>query len=151
VSTTTRHVDPRGLRFSAALSTLVLAVVLVTENPYLLGFQVLAFGLGAALGPARSPYGLLFGYLIRPRLAPPDEPEPEAPPRFAQAVGLAFAVVALVGYLLGAGLFGAVAVGLALAAAFVNAAFGLCVGCEMYVLLLRLFRRNSPNDSPSAA
>lgn len=148
---TTRSVDPRGLRFSAALSTLVLAIVLVTENPYLLGFQVLVFGLGTALGPAKSPYGLLFRWLIRPRLAPPDETEPEAPPRFAQAVGLAFTVVALVAYLLAASLLGAIAIGLALAAAFVNAAFGLCVGCEMYVLLLRLFRRNNPNDSPSAA
>lgn len=140
-----RQVDPRGLRFSAALSTLVLAIVLVTENLYLLGFQGLVFGLGVLLGPARSPYGLVFRSLLRPRLAPPEETEPEAPPRFAQAVGFGFTVAALIGYLVGAPLFGSIAIGLALAAAFVNAAFGLCVGCEMYVLLLRLFRKRSPS------
>ncbi len=68
---------------------------------------------------------------------PPAELEDAAPPRFAQAVGLGFAVVALLGYVAGVDLLGAVATGFALAAAFLNAAFGFCLGCEVYLLLQR--------------
>ena len=135
---TERVVDPRGLRFSAALSVVTLAVALVTENLWVLGFQLLCFALGTVLGPVRSPYGLLFRTVVRPRLGPPAETEPEAPPRFAQAGGLAFTVVAAVGYLTGVDLLGALATALALLAAFLNAAFGLCLGCEVYLLALRL-------------
>lgn len=138
-----KQVDQRGMRFSAALTLVVLAVALVLENPYLVGFQVLMFALGVGLGPAKSPYGLLYRYVGR-KLIKPGEPEPEAPPRFAQGVGLAFTAVALLGYLLGATLFGAIMLALALIAAFLNAVFGLCLGCEAYVLLLRLFRRSAP-------
>ena len=77
---------------------------------------------------------------MRPRLAPPAELEDPAPPRFAQAVGLGFALVALAGYLVGAPLLGALATGAALAAAFLNAAFGFCLGCELYLLILRWSR-----------
>jgi hypothetical protein len=138
-----KQVDQRGMRFSAALTLVVLAVALVLENPYLVGFQVLMFALGVGLGPAKSPYGLLYRYVGR-KVIKPGEPEPEAPPRFAQGVGLAFTAVALLGYLLGATLFGAIMLALALIAAFLNAVFGLCLGCEAYVLLLRLFRRSAP-------
>jgi hypothetical protein len=138
-----KQVDQRGMRFSAALTLVVLAVALVLENPYLVGFQVLMFALGVGLGPAKSPYGLLYRYVGR-TVIKPGEPEPEAPPRFAQGVGLAFTAVALLGYLLGATLFGAIMLALALIAAFLNAVFGLCLGCEAYVLLLRLFRRSAP-------
>jgi hypothetical protein len=65
------------------------------------------------------------------------EREPEEPPRFAQLVGLLFAVVGAVGYLLGAPVLGAVATGLALVAALLNAATGFCLGCEMYLLIRR--------------
>jgi hypothetical protein len=141
-----KQVDQRGMRFSAALTLVVLAVALVLENPYLVGFQVLMFALGVGLGPAKSPYGLLYRYVGRKFIKPGEpEPEPEAPPRFAQGVGLAFTVVALLGYLLGATLFGAIMLALALIAAFLNAVFGLCLGCEAYVLLLRLFRRSAPD------
>ena len=73
-----------------------------------------------------------------PASGKPAELEDAAPPQFAQAVGLAFAVVALLGYVAGADLLGAVATGFALAAAFLNAAFGFCLGCEVYLLLQRL-------------
>lgn len=141
--TQVKQVDQRGMRFSAALTLVVLAVALVLESPYLVGFQVLMFALGVGLGPARSPYGLLYRHVGR-RFIKPGELEPEAPPRFAQGVGLAFTVVALLGYVLGATLFGAIMLALALIAAFLNAVFGLCLGCEAYVLLLRLFRRSAP-------
>ncbi|MEU6537368.1 DUF4395 domain-containing protein [Streptomyces sp. NPDC047000] len=131
-------IDVRGPRFGAAVTTAVLALVLVTGNVWLLAWQTLAFALGAAGGVGRSPYGLLFRRVIRPRLGPPTEFEPPQPPRFAQAVGLVFAGFGLVGYSLGPDWLGLAATGAALAAAFLNAVFGYCLGCETYLLLRRV-------------
>ncbi|MEU9918656.1 DUF4395 domain-containing protein [Streptomyces sp. NPDC051001] len=130
-------IDVRGPRFGAAVTTLVLAVVLITGNVWFLAWQTLAFALGAAGGVARSPYGWLFRKAVRPRIGPPAEFESPQPPRFAQAVGLAFAVVGLAGYALGPTWLGLAATGAALAAAFLNSAFGYCLGCEMYLLVRR--------------
>ncbi|XHM66017.1 DUF4395 domain-containing protein [Streptomyces nigra] len=131
-------IDVRGPRFGAAVTTVVLAVVLATGSAWLLAWQTLAFALGAAGGVGRSPYGVLFRRVVRPRLGPPTAFEAPEPPRFAQAVGLVFAVVGLVGYTLGAQWLGLAATGAALAAAFLNAVFGYCLGCEMYLLVRRL-------------
>jgi hypothetical protein len=103
----------------------------------LIALQALVFGIGAVLGLRFAPYGVLFRRVVRPRLGPPTELEPENPPRFAQAVGLVFAVVATVGFAADWTALGLVATALALAAAFLNAAFGFCLGCELYVLILR--------------
>ncbi|MFF0156758.1 DUF4395 domain-containing protein [Streptomyces sp. NPDC005263] len=130
-------IDVRGPRFGAAVTTVVLAVVLITGSAWLLAWQTLAFALGSAGGVARSPYGWLFRVAVRPRLGPPTEFEPPQPPRFAQAVGLLFASLGLIGYTLGPGWLGLAATGAALAAAFLNAAFGYCLGCEMYLLVRR--------------
>lgn len=131
------RVDPRGPRFAATLTTLVLAAVLISGNGWLLALQTLVFALGALGGLGRSPYGWLYRTLVRPRLGPPAELEDAAPPRFAQGVGLAFALVGTVGYLVGPGWLGLVATACALAAAFLNSAFGYCLGCEVYLLLRR--------------
>ncbi|MFI9757150.1 DUF4395 domain-containing protein [Streptomyces sp. NPDC051963] len=131
-------IDARGPRFGAAVSTVVLAVVLITGSAWLLAWQTLAFALGAAGGVSRSPYGLLFRKAVRPRIGPPTEFEPPEPPRFAQAVGLLFAGLGLVGYTVGPLWLGLAATGAALAAAFLNAAFGYCLGCEMYLLIRRI-------------
>ncbi|MFC8826394.1 DUF4395 domain-containing protein [Streptomyces sp. NPDC057137] len=131
------NIDVRGPRFGAAVTTLVLAVVLVTGSGALLGWQALVFAVGALAGVGRSPYGWLFRAVVRPRLGPPTEFESPEPPRFAQAVGLVFAVVGLVGYLWGPLWLGLAATACALAAAFLNAVFGYCLGCEMYLLLRR--------------
>lgn len=135
------QIDPRGPRFAATLTTVLLAVVLLTAPSPLavvvLAIQTAVFAVGAVAGVRRTPYSWLFQHLVRPRLAPPADLEDAAAPRFAQAVGLGFAVVALVGYLLRADLLGSVATGLALAAAFLNAAFGFCLGCEIYLLVRR--------------
>jgi dipeptide/tripeptide permease len=132
------QIDPRGPRFAATVTTVVLAVALLaapsTLTVVLLAVQAVLFALGAGLGLARTPYGWFFKSFIRPRLGPAGELEDAAPPRFAQGVGLAFAVVALVGYLAGVPLLGTIATGFALAAAFLNAAFGLCLGCEVFLL-----------------
>ncbi|MFJ9152473.1 DUF4395 domain-containing protein [Streptomyces sp. NPDC102270] len=131
-------IDARGPRFGAAVTTVVLAAVLITGNVWLLAWQTLAFALGAAGGVGRSPYGWLFRGVVRPRIGPPTEFEAPEPPRFAQAVGLAFAALGLVGHGLGPEWLGLAATGAALAAAFLNATFGYCLGCEMYLLVRRV-------------
>ncbi|MET7571849.1 DUF4395 domain-containing protein [Streptomyces sp. NPDC005492] len=131
-------IDVRGPRFGAALTTVVLAVVLITGSFWLLAWQTLAFALGAAGGVGRSPYGWLFRTAVRPRIGPPTEFESPQPPRFAQAVGLVFAGLGLVGFGPGPEWLGLAAAGAALAAAFLNAAFGYCLGCEMYLLARRV-------------
>jgi hypothetical protein len=131
-------VDPRGPRFGASLTAVLLAIAILTGNIWVLAAQVLLFALGSGLGVRRSPYGYLFKTLVRPRLSPPSELEDPAPPRFAQTVGL---VVTGIGLILAvAGVPAAVEVSAALAfvAAFLNAAFGYCLGCELYLVLARL-------------
>jgi hypothetical protein len=139
------QVDPRGQRFAAALTSVVLLVALVaapsTLTTALLAAQAVFFLTGAALGPARTPYAAVYRRLVLPRIGRPNELEPAAPPRFAQGVGLAFALVALLGVAVGSVALTLVATAMALAAAFLNAAFGFCLGCEMYLLLLRLTPR----------
>jgi hypothetical protein len=132
------QVDPRGQRFSAILTSIVLIVVLATSSWPLLAAQAVVFVIGVALGLRSAPYGLIYQVLVRPRLGPPKELEPEAPPRFAQGVGAAFALVGVVGYALGIPALGMTATAFALIAAFLNAAFGLCLGCEAYLLIRRL-------------
>ncbi|MFJ8005404.1 DUF4395 domain-containing protein [Streptomyces fagopyri] len=131
-------IDVRGPRFGAAVTAVVLAAVLVTGSAWLLAWQTVAFALGTAGGVTRSPYGLLFKAAVRPRIGPPTGFEAPEPPRFAQAVGLAFAAVGLAGYAVGPDWLGLAATACALAAAFLNAVFGYCLGCEMYLLVRRV-------------
>ena len=137
------QVDPRGQRFSAILTSLVLIVVLVTSSWPLLAAQAVVFVIGVAFGLRSAPYGLIYQALVGPRLGPPKELEPQAPPRFAQGVGAAFALVGVVGYALGIPALGMTATAFALIAAFLNAAFGLCLGCEAYLLIRRLTPRRA--------
>ena len=130
-------IDPRGQRVAAALTTIVLAAVLLTGNLWLLLAQAAVFAIGVLAGPASTPYAWLFRQLIRPRLAPPSEVEAAEPPRFAQLCGLSFAAVGLLGAALGSGVVVRAAVAVALAAAVLTAAFGFCLGCEMYLRLRR--------------
>jgi hypothetical protein len=132
-----RQVDVRGPRFGAWVTTVVLAVALLTGSGWLVAGQAVVFAVGAFAGLRYAPYGVLFRTLVAPRLGPVREREPEAPPRFAQLVGLLFAAVGATGYLLGAPLLGAVATGLALVAALLNAATGFCLGCELYLIVRR--------------
>jgi hypothetical protein len=145
-------IDPRGPRFAAAVTTVVLAVVLLTGSVWLLAAQTVVFAIGAFAGLHRSPYGVLFRNFVRPRLAPPTELESPAPPRFAQGVGFAFGLVGTVALALDATTVGLVAVGLALAAAFLNAVFAFCLGCEMYLIGRRLLpSRGSDAGRPASA
>lgn len=136
--------DPRGPRFGAAITAvLLLAVVFLSLTGAsaaalaLLAAITALFAWGALAGAGRHPYGLVFKRFVRPRLAPPTELEDAAPPTFAQAVGLA---VCLVGLVLGlAGVPGSIGIAAAAAfvAAFLNAVFDYCLGCQIYLLLVR--------------
>ena len=127
----------RAPRFAAAVTSVVLAVALLTSSGWLVAAQAAVFAIGAFAGLRVSPYGVAFRTLVAPRLGPVRERESEAPPRFAQLVGLLFAVVGAAGYLLGAPVVGAVATGLALVAALLNATTGFCLGCELYLIARR--------------
>lgn len=140
------QVDPRGPRFGAAITSVVLVVVLVTGSWLLLAAQAVVFAIGVVFGLRNAPYGLLYQALVRPRLGPPKELEDEAPPRFAQGVGAAFALVGVVGYAVEVPALGMAATALALVAAFLNAAFGFCLGCEAYLLIKRLAPRRAASS-----
>lgn len=135
------YIDARGPRFGAVITTSVLAIALVTMNEWVLLAQALVFAIGAIRGPQFTPYGLIFKKFIKPRLSKEAPTEDVRPPKFAQSVGLIFALVGLVGAFSGADVIFTVAVGFALGAAFLNAAFNYCLGCEMYLLGLRIIKR----------
>ena len=138
-------IDVRGPRVGAAITTVVLAVALVVQGPVgiaLVAWQWLAFAISAVAGLRWSPYGNLFRVLKRRLdLGPPPETEPEGPPRFAQACGLAVATVALASFALGATTVGWVAVGVVLALSALLALTGICIGCELYLVGQRLRHR----------
>ena len=136
------QVDPRGLRVVAAITAVVLAAVLVIPSEpvriVLLAVQVAVFATAALIGLQTSPYAIFYATVVRPRIGAPAELEDARPPRFAQVVGLAFTTIALVALLAGATTVALVATAFALVAALLNAAVGLCLGCEMYLVLRRL-------------
>lgn len=140
------QVDVRGPRFAAWITTTVLVVTLAVSviscpaAAVILAAQAVVFAISAVRGPRNSPYGLLFAKLVAPRLSPVSEREPVAPLKFAQLVGLIFAVIGVLGFAAGLQLVGVVATAFALFAAFLNAAFGICLGCQIYPLVAR-FRR----------
>ncbi|MGW4207193.1 DUF4395 domain-containing protein [Lentzea sp. NPDC004789] len=130
-------VDPRGPRFSAWMTTVVLAVVLLTGWWRLLAAQTVLFAMCAFISLKLNPWGHVYRFAIQPRLTPTTEREEAAPLRFAQGVGFVFALIGTLGYATGLTTLGVVATALALVAALLNAALGLCLGCEMYLLLRR--------------
>ena len=143
MSTSIRRVDPRGLRFSAAITSVVLALILVlpaTISTPLLAAQVVVFAASALVGLQYSPYAQLFARVVRPRIGAPPHTEDARPPRFAQMVGLAFTAAGLLTVLVGAASAGLVLIAFALVAALLNAATGFCLGCELYLT----FRRFTP-------
>jgi hypothetical protein len=143
----TRLIDARGPRFGAVLTTIVLAITLLTIPSFisvaLLTIQTIVFALGSLVGLSAQPYGVIYRRFVQPRLGKPTDLEDPRPPRFAQTVGLLFALVGLAGLLTGATTVAYVAVGGALAAAFLNAAFNFCLGCEMYLIGRRIFNRSA--------
>ena len=130
-------IDARGPRFSALLTTIVLGTALATTNPWLVIIQAVVFAIGAFKGPQHTPYAFVFKKLVKPKLKSEFESEDVRPPKFAQSVGFGFTVVAIAGMFFAPAL-ATVAVSFALAAAFLNAAFNFCLGCEIYLRIARL-------------
>ena len=130
-------IDARGPRFGAAITTVVLAAALATNNVWFIVVQALVFAIGAFKGPQFTPYAFLYKTIVKPRLKGEVPTEEVRPPQFAQKVGLLFAFVAITGAATGLDLLFTIAVAGALGAAFLNAAFNFCLGCEIYLLLLR--------------
>jgi len=138
-------IDARGPRYTAALTTFVLSLALITESNYIIGFQFAVFLSAVLFGIRRSIYGFLYRNLIRPRLSGPIPSEDERAPRFAQLVGSLFAFTALLGGVTGNSALFLIATSFALVAAFLNAAFGFCLGCQFYLILVRLKSRIAAN------
>lgn len=130
-------IDARGPRFGAVITTAVLATALATNNVWVIIAQAIVFAIGAFKGPQFTPYAFIYKTLVKPRLKSEFVAEDVRPPQFAQTVGLLFALTAIGGVLFGVNAIFTIAVAFALAAAFLNAAFNFCLGCEVYLLLLR--------------
>ena len=141
---TATGIDPRAPRFGAGITAVLL---LITIGLSLGGFSVAAtvlfaaitvlFAWGAFAGVQRHPYGAIYRALVRPRLAAPTELEDPTPPTFAQGVGFVITAVGLVLSLLGVPLAIVVAASFAFIAAFLNSVFAFCLGCQIYLLLVR--------------
>lgn len=142
-------IDARGPRFGALLTTLVLTAFLATEFLPLLYWQLAVFALGAFV--FATPYSFIYKRIVKPRLSGDVPTEDVRPPQFAQLVGFIFALSATIAYSLGGEGIGFVVAGFALAAAFLNAAFNFCLGCEVYLLIARakaaVSSRQSREDS----
>ena len=138
------QIDARGARFSALITAIVFSVALLTQSSALILWQAAVFAIGAFRGPQFTPYALIFRTLVKPRLKSNPVFEDVRPPKFAQAVGLAFTIIALVGSVAGSAAVFSVAVAFALAAAFLNFAFNYCLGCQFYLLGVRIV---SPRNS----
>jgi hypothetical protein len=133
------EIDPRGPRFNALVNMVLFAVVLITGSAWLLAAVAVIFAVATFFGMRYAPFGMIFRRLIRPRLGPPKELEAEAPPRFAQGTGLFISVIGVIGYAAGITPLGMAAASAGLLAAFLNGVFGLCLGCEMYLLIRRIW------------
>ena len=145
-----QQVDVRGPRFNAWVSSGVIVAALLASAvsnvvaAIVLGLQAVVFAIGALGGPRQHPYGRIFAAFVAPRLGPVTEREPVPPLKFAQFVGLLFAVAGAAGFAFGVPTLGLVATAFALIAAFLNAAFGICLGCQLYPFIARFRRTPSP-------
>jgi hypothetical protein len=145
-----QQVDVRGPRFTAWVTTVVIVATLIASAfsnvaaAVILGLQAVVFAIGAVGGPRQHPYGRVFATFVAPQLGPVTDREPVPPLKFAQFVGFLFAVVGAAGFAFGLPALGLVATAFALVAAFLNAAFGICLGCQLYPLVTRFRRTPSP-------
>lgn len=136
-------IDPRGPRFSAAITSVLLivdvflALIDLTDAAFWLLVVIALLFLWGVVSPRTAPWGFIFRKIVRPRLAPPEELEDPRPPRFAQGVGLLVTGLGILLHLLGVPLAIPIAAALAFVAAFLNAAFGYCLGCQIWLFLQR--------------
>ena len=154
VPTPPHGIDPRGPRFAAGITSLLLLVAVflsligqqtaqatlaerVADPAFLLLLAIALLFLWGVLSPRTAPWGLLYRKVVAPRLAPPTDLEDPRPPRFAQGVGLFVVGLGLVLHLFGVPWALTITAAMAFVAAFLNAAFGICLGCMLYLLLQR--------------
>jgi len=142
ITPTPTLIDARGPRFGAAITTAILALALVFHSPIAIIFQLVVFATGALFGPQKTLYGLIYRTFVKSHLKSEAPTEDVRPPQFAQRVGLGFALVATIGLAASSSLTFTIATSFALAAAFLNAAFNFCLGCEVYLLIARLRNRS---------
>ena len=144
-------IDARGPRFGAIITTFALTAVIAFQSLPLLIWQLGVFAIGAFISPNKTPYSFIYKKLIKPRLKGEVPTEDVRPPKFAQLIGFLFALGGAIALLLGHITTAVIIVGFALAAAFLNAAFNFCLGCEMYLLIVRLRaalrKRSNSEDS----
>jgi len=149
-----RGIDPRSPRFGAGITAVLLLIVIglglsipiggtlaarATEPAFLLFVVITAlFGWGAFAGVQRHPYGALYRALLRPRLQAPTELEDPIPPTFAQGVGFVISLIGVVLQLIGVPYGLVIAAAAAFVAAFLNSVFAYCLGCQIYLLLVRV-------------
>ena len=153
---TPKGIDPRGPRFAASITTVLLAVATLlaltgtstakatttiaeraADPGFILLLVIALLFLWGVLSPRTQPWSVLYRRVIQPRLSPPTALEDPRPPRFAQGVGLFVTSLGLVLHLAGVPWALSIAAALAFVAAFLNAVFGLCLGCQLYLLLQR--------------
>jgi hypothetical protein len=129
-----RKIDPRGHRFGAGVSAILLIVATVTQTPWLVALVLLSIGVSAAFGLKYSIYGAIWRRIVKVAKLGPAEPEHEYPPRFAQVLGSVALTLSLIAFALGAATLGWV---FALAVAGLQtllAVTGYCLGCRLYFL-----------------
>jgi Domain of unknown function (DUF4395) len=151
-------IDPRGPRFGAGITGVLLLIVIglslggLTLAAFIVFvFITLVFAWGTFAGVQKHPYGLLFKAVVRPRLKPPTELEDPTPPTFAQGVGFAITLIGVVLFLVGLTLALPIAAAAAFVAAFLNSVFGYCLGCQIYLLLVRAGILGRKGSTPAAA
>ena len=153
-----RMIDPRGHRFGAGVSAILLIVATVTQTPWIVALVLLSIGVSAAFGMRWSVYGMVWRRLVKVVGLPPTEPEHEYPPRFAQVLGSIALTFALVAFLVG---LPSLAWGFTLAVAGLQtllAVTGYCLGCRLYFLrwwvpdvLTRVWSRGRPRAETLAS
>jgi phosphate/sulfate permease len=137
-----KPIDPRGPRFNQSVLAIALVLGFLTQVWFVAPVFAAVLFLGAAFGPRYGPFLRLYVELIKPKLAPPSELEDPRPPRFAATVGVVFLLAATVSFLAGNNVVGWALALIVAALAGLAAATGICVGCEIYLVVAR--RRGVP-------
>jgi hypothetical protein len=147
-----RTIDPRGHRFGAGLSALLLVAAYLTDSVWLVAVALASIGTSAAFGLRYSIYGAIWRRIVRLARLGRVEPEHEYPPRFAQVLGSTALVLSLTMFAFGVSPLGWL---FALAVAALQgllAATGYCLGCRLYFLrwwvpdlVTRIWTRREPH------
>ena len=153
-----RLIDPRGQRFGAGLSAVVLAVTILLDLPIGVALVAVALGVSSALGTRWFVFGRPWPTVRRLlRLGPPNAPEPEVGPRFAQALGTTFLALGTILLLAGLRPIGWLPVVAVVALQTLLAVTGYCLGCRLYGLhwwvpeqFDRLVLRRQPDSGADA-